>query len=92
MRIDGSLYYEDQRREAGRRSEKFLALRAPKYLYYFERVLARNQSGGTYLVGARLSSADLSVFQVVDGLRVARECQTTAIASLLHRTAALHSD
>ena len=69
--IDSSLYYEDQRKEARRRSEKFLELRVPKYLGYFERVLARNQSAGTYLVGARLSYADLSLFQVVEGLHYA---------------------
>ena len=88
--IDSSLYYEDQRKEAGRRSEKFLELRAPKYLDYFERVLARNQSGGTYLVGARLSYADLSLFQVVEGLRYAFPQAMMRLEKKAPRVVALH--
>ena len=41
----------------------------PKYLGYFERVLQRN--GSRYLVGGRLSYVDLSLFQIVEGLRYA---------------------
>jgi glutathione S-transferase len=41
----------------------------PKFLGYFERVLAKN--GGKYLIGGRLSYVDLSLFQVVEGLRYA---------------------
>jgi glutathione S-transferase len=66
--IASGLYYEDQRPEARRRAADFLKSRAPKYLGYFERVLARNPR---YLVGARLSYPDLSLFQVVEGLRYA---------------------
>ena len=43
--------------------------RVPKFLGYFERVLAKN--GGKYLIGGRLSYVDLSLFQVVEGLRYA---------------------
>ena len=43
--------------------------RLTKYLGYFERVL--ETSGGTYLNGRTLSYADLSLFQVVEGLRYA---------------------
>jgi glutathione S-transferase len=63
------LHYEDQREEAARRSRDFLAARAPKFLGWFERVLERND--GKHLVGARLSYPDLSLFQVVAGLRYA---------------------
>ncbi len=69
--IAASLYYEDQRREAKRRSADFLANRLPKFLGYFERVLASNPSGPGHLVGARLTYADLSLFQVVAGLQYA---------------------
>lgn len=69
--IASGLYYEDQRKEAKKRSADFLANRAPKCLGYFEEVLARNPSGDKHLVGARLTYADLSLFQVVDGLRYA---------------------
>jgi glutathione S-transferase len=67
--IASSLFYDDQRREAQRRAADFLTSRMPKYLRYFEGVLAR--SGGRYLAGRRLTYADLSLFQVVEGLRYA---------------------
>jgi len=67
--ISSALYYEDQREEAKRYTSQFLKTRAPKFLGYFERVLERN--GGKHLVGNSLSYADLSLFQVVDGLRYA---------------------
>jgi glutathione S-transferase len=64
-----SLYYEDQRAPAKKRSEEFWNERAPKYLGYFERI--RNVSGGAYLTGRKLSYVDLSLFQIVEGLRYA---------------------
>jgi glutathione S-transferase len=67
--IAGALYYEDQKREAKRRSLDFMKTRLPKYLGYLERVLARN--GGVFLVGDALSYVDLSVFQVLAGLEYA---------------------
>ncbi|HEX9808590.1 MAG TPA: glutathione S-transferase, partial [Alphaproteobacteria bacterium] len=69
--ISGGLYYEDQKPEARRRAAGFLAGRAPRFLGYFEGVLARNRAGRGYLAGARLSYADLSLFQVTAGLRYA---------------------
>src|SRR5829696_7785450 len=39
--IASALYYEDQRPEARRRSAEFWKRRAPKYLGYFEQVIAR---------------------------------------------------
>jgi glutathione S-transferase len=67
--IASSLYYDDQRPEAKRRAAEFRQSRMPKYLGYFEGVLER--SGGRYLLGRRLTYADLSLFQVVEGLRYA---------------------
>jgi len=69
--IASSLYYEDQRPEAKRRAQDFLKSRVPKYLGYFEKVLARNKAGDGHLVGAKLTYPDLSLFQVVAGLRYA---------------------
>lgn len=69
--IASSLYYEEQRREARRRAADFLDSRLPKYLDYFERVLTRNARGRGWLVGARLTYADLSLFQVMTGLEYA---------------------
>jgi glutathione S-transferase len=64
-----SLYYEDQIAPAKRRTAEFWKERVPKYLGYFEELL--NNSGGVYLTGRRLSYADLSLFQIVEGLRYA---------------------
>ena len=69
--IASSLFYEDQRQEARARAADFLKSRAPKYLGYFEKVLARNKAGDGHLVGAQLTYPDLSLFQVVAGLRYA---------------------
>jgi len=67
--ISGWLYFEEQRPAARRRSKDFWRYRVPKFLGYFERVLQKN--GGQYLVGRRLSYVDLSLFQIVEGLRYA---------------------
>jgi len=63
------LYFEEQRPAARRRTQDFWRYRVPKYLRYFERVLQKN--GGKYLVGRRLTYVDLSLFQIVEGLRYA---------------------
>jgi glutathione S-transferase len=67
--ISSRLYYEQQKPEALRRMPEFWRHRVPKFLNYFERVLQRN--GGKYMVGGRLSYVDLSLFQIVEGLRYA---------------------
>jgi glutathione S-transferase len=64
-----SLYYEDQRQPAKKRTEEFWKQRVPKYLGYFEGLLKSN--GGFYLTGRRVTYADLSLFQIVEGLRYA---------------------
>jgi glutathione S-transferase len=66
--VASGLYYEDQKKEATRRSEDFRKARIPKFFNWFEAVLARNRDSHEHLVGARLSYADLSLFQLVDGL------------------------
>jgi len=64
-----SLYYEDQRVPAKKRTEEFWKERVPKYLGYFEELLKAN--GGSYVTGRRISYVDLSLFQIVEGLRYA---------------------
>ncbi len=88
--IAGSLYYEEQSEEARRRAADFVKTRAPKFLGYFERVLARNPSGGGHLVGARRSYADLSLFQVVAGLRYAFPRAMARLEKKHPRVVALH--
>jgi glutathione S-transferase len=68
--ISTSLYYEDQRPEAKRRAADFIETRIPKFLDYFEGILARPEPKD-YLTGSTLTYADLSLFQLVEGLRYA---------------------
>jgi glutathione S-transferase len=86
--IANSLYYEDQKREARRRAGPFLRERVPKYLGYFERVLER--SGGPHLLGRKLTYADLTVFQLVDGLRYAFPNAMKGVQRKLPLVTALH--
>jgi glutathione S-transferase len=67
--LGGEFYYEDAKPEAKRYSENFLSARAPKYLDYFDTVLKK--SGGPYALGRRFTYIDLSLFQMVVGLRYA---------------------
>jgi glutathione S-transferase len=66
--IASGLYYEDQKEEAARRAQDFRDNRVPKYLDWFEIILARNPAGSKHLVGDKITYADLSLFQVVTGL------------------------
>jgi glutathione S-transferase len=67
--VSGWLYYEEQKPAAKRRTADFWRYRMPKFFGYFERVLKNN--GGKFMVGRRLSYVDLSMFQIVEGLRYA---------------------
>jgi len=78
--VASSLYYEDQRREAKRAAKYFVAERIPKFLAYFERVLERAPGRNPWLAGARISYADLSLFQVVEGLEYAFPKATARLA------------
>jgi glutathione S-transferase len=80
------LYYEDQKREARRRAGHFTSERVPKFLGYFERALSQ----GRWLAGGRASYADLSLFQVVAGLRYAFPRAMAALAPRHRRLAELH--
>jgi glutathione S-transferase len=88
--IASSLYYEDQRPESKRRTGDFLKSRVPKYLGYFEKVLGRNKARGGHLIGARLSYPDLSLFQVVAGLRYAFPRAMARVEPKHPRVVALH--
>ena len=69
--VGAGLYYEDQKAEALRCAKEFCSVRIPKFLRWFESILVRNPGGSRYLVGGKLSYADLSLFQLVEGLRYA---------------------
>ena len=58
--IGSGLYYEDQKPEAKRRAADFRTERLPKFLQYFEQMDFRG-----------FSYVDLSLFQMIEGLRYA---------------------
>jgi glutathione S-transferase len=89
--VASGLYYEDQKPEAKRRTEDFLGSRVPKYLGYFETVLKANKAGkGRYLVGARATYADLSLFQIVSGMRYAFPHAMRRLEKKVPRVVAVH--
>ena len=90
--IGGGLYYEEQKAEARRRSRDFLAHRLPKFLGYFERVMALNPDSDKWLAGKRLSYADISMAQVVAGLRYAFPAASRKALRTCPRLRALHDE
>ena len=82
------LYYEEQMPAAKRRTADFWKYRVPKFLGYFERVLAR--SGGPYVLGRRPSYVDLSLFQIVEGLRYGFPKRMKRFERRVPRLVALH--
>ncbi len=69
--ISGELYYKDQKKEAAKRAKDLRENRLPKFLGYFDRVLAANPKKKGWLAGAQRSYADLSLFHLIEGLRYA---------------------
>lgn len=86
-----SLYFEDQKPESVRRAKFFTGERAPELLGYFENVLARNPAGRGYLIGRSLSYVDLSLFQIIEGLRYAFPGMMTRIEPEIPGLVALHA-
>jgi len=69
--VASGLYYDDQKGEALRRARDFTGERMEKFLRYFEAILQANPDGPAFLAGAALSYADLSMFQLIEGLNYA---------------------
>lgn len=93
--VASSLYYEEQKPEAIRRAADFRKARLPKFLGWFEAILERNpRKAGRevpHLVGGRLGYADLSLFQLVDGLLYALPKATRKALKKAPLVAALHA-
>lgn len=88
--VGSALYYEEQKPEALRRARQFTAERAPKFLSYFERVLESNRTGRGHMLGRSLSYVDLSIFQIIAGLRYAFPATMTRLEPRISGLIALH--
>jgi len=82
--------YEEQQAAARRRTKDFLAVRLPKFLGYFERVLDLNRARGCWMVGARLGYVDLSMAHLIEGLRYAFPSHSGKALRHRPRLCALH--
>jgi glutathione S-transferase len=88
--LGGDLYYEDQKPEALRRAKYFREERIPEFLGWFELILARNPEGAGQLVDSAVTYADLSLFQIVEGLLYAFPRRMQRTLNEVPRVAALH--
>ena len=86
--VSGWLYYEEQKPAALRRTQDFWRYQVPQMLGYFERALAKN--GGKFTVGKRLTYVDLSLFQIVEGLRYAFPRRMKRFEKKIPKLVALH--
>jgi glutathione S-transferase len=86
--VGSGLYYEDQKPEAKRFTGNFLDQRAPKYLGYFEAALKK--SGGPFLIGRKPTYVDLSLFQLIAGLRYAFPSAMKEIEKKVPRVVGVH--
>lgn len=87
-----SLYYEEQKDAAARRSAAFIRDRLPTFLAYFERMLSDNPDSDEWVVSDRCTTLDLSLFQVMRGLHYAfpnalTDNETPALDELTRRCA-----
>lgn len=87
--VSVGLYYEDQKPEALRRAEDFTQQRMPKYLGYFETMLKNSPGSAGCLAGKALTYADLSLFQLVEGLAYAFPKAMAQLAPRIPRVMAL---
>ena len=69
--VSVALYYEDQKDAALKAAEIFRDQRIPKFLAWFEQVLANNPGGAGQLAGDRCSYADIALAHCVEGLEYA---------------------
>jgi glutathione S-transferase len=84
-------YYEEQKDAARARAADFIEHRLPKFMGYFQRVLAQNPNGGgRYMVSDSLTYVDLSMFQLIEGLRYAFPRAMKRFSARYPGLAALH--
>lgn len=88
--IDEDKWFHEQKDAAIARAAVFRRDRLPKFLGWFERILTANPAGAEHLVGGFVSYADLSLFQLVEGLRFAFPLASERELAKLPRVTALH--
>jgi glutathione S-transferase len=88
--LGAAFYYEDQKAESKRRAEWFRTERIPRFLTWFETIITRNGKAGKHLVGGRLTYADLSLFQMIEGLRYAFPKTMQRVEDQYPKAMALH--
>jgi len=88
--ISGDLYYQEQKPEAKQRAADFRNNRLPKFFDYFEKIIKRNSKGSCYLVSKAVSYVDLSMFQMIAGLRYAFPHRMKKLERKYPRLVALH--
>jgi glutathione S-transferase len=85
--VSVSAYYDEQKVEAARAAKAFRDERMPKFLGYFEDALGAHS--GPWLAGETWSYADLSLFQLVEGLAYSFPRRMTALGPDVRRLIAL---
>lgn len=85
-----TLYYEDQKTEAKRRTAEFLQYRVPKFFGYFADVIECNPAKSEWMVGNETTYVDLSMFQVIEGMRYAFPRAMERLEPSYPRLIALH--
>jgi len=88
--IANALYYEEQKDEAQKRASYFTSLRIPKFLAYYEKILQKNPKSTAFLFGKKACYVDLSLFQMVEGLRYAFPNTMAKLETAHPRVIALH--
>ena len=90
--IANVLYYEQQKDEAKKRAAHFISTRIPKFLGYFEKILKHNAKSGDCIFGEEVSYVDLSLFQMIEGLRYAFPKTMAQVEAQYPRLVALHGN
>src|SRR3954469_9879482 len=88
--IDEDKWFHEPKNEAIARATVFRRDRMPKFLGWLERILEANPAGADHLVGSSVTYADLSLFQLIEGLQFAFPLATERELAKLPRATALY--
>ena len=88
--IDEDMWFYEQKDQAIARAAVFRRDRMPKFLGWLERILEANPAGADHLVGSSVTYADLSLFQLIEGLQFAFSLASERELAKLPRVTDLH--